>query len=305
MRIVDAQTVHAACGWTGLVASLAQSHRGPEPFTGLSALHHMDSAGHRDTFLNLPAWLPGVAMGVKSVTIFPGNERLPAIQAVYLLFDGETGEPGMLIDGTAMTYRKTAADSALGSQLLSSPAACTLLMVGAGALAPYLIAAHRTVRPSIDRVLVWNRSVAKAEALAESCGGSVTDLEAGVREADIVSCATASNLPLVEGRWLKPGVHLDLVGGFTPDMRECDDEAVRRARLFADSFRFAVDEPGDLGDPLKRGVIARDKIEADLFGLCRGTCAVNRKEDDITLFKNAGGGHLDLFTALHIQQTLK
>lgn len=304
MRIVDAGEVHRLCGWTELAASLAALHRKGEPLSARSELHFAGAKDQRDSFINLPAWLPGVALGLKSITVFPGNNRLPAVQAVYLLFDGETGEPQAMIDGTAMTYRKTAADSALGSQLLSAPDAHTLLMVGAGALAPYLIDAHRAVRPSIGRVLVWNRDAAKATKLAEACGGMVSALEAGVREADIICCATASTHPLVEGRWLKPGAHLDLVGGFTPDMRECDDEAVRRARLFVDSFRYGVDQPGDLGDPLRRGVIARDKIEADLFGLCGKDYAVNRKQDDITLFKNGGGGHLDLFTALHIRQNL-
>jgi ornithine cyclodeaminase len=205
------------------------------------------------------------------------------------------------MDATALTYRKTAADSALGSKLLSQPDAETLLMVGAGGLAPYLIAAHRAIRPSIRRVLVWNRSPDRAAALGEE----VADLEAAARSADIISCATASTTPLVEGRWLKPGTHLDLVGGFTPEMRECDDEAVKRARLFVDSRMFAIDQPGDLGSPLSRGIIGRDRIEADLFDLCGKNYSVGRTSGDITLYKNGGGSHLDLFTALYIFDRLK
>jgi ornithine cyclodeaminase len=245
-------------------------------------------------------------MGSKLITIMPDNPDrtgLPAIQALYALFDGRNGSALAAIDGTALTYRKTAADSGLGSRLLSRRGAKVLLMVGAGGLAPYLVAAHLAARPSLDTVLVWNRRMDKAGTLARSLaatGIAASELEPAVRQADIISCATASTAPLIDGRWLKPGAHLDLVGSFTPDMRECDDACVERARLFVDSRWFAIDQTGDLGDPIRRGIIARDRIEADLFELCPGSLEVERRPDDITLFKNAGGPHLDLFTALHI-----
>jgi alanine dehydrogenase len=230
---------------------------------------------------------------------------LPSVQALYPLFDGKNGAPLAVLDGTALTYRKTAADSALGSRLLSNPHSRILLMVGAGALSPYLIDAHRALRPSIERVLIWNRDRAKAAKLAKTLKAEVADdLERAVREADIVSCATSSTSPVVKGSWLKPGAHLDLVGSFTPEMREADDEAVKRARLFVDSRWFAIDQPGDLADPLRRGVIRRQDIEADLFELCRDGYDVNRKPEDITLFKNGGGAHLDLFTALFVWQNV-
>lgn len=304
MRFVSSEDVHRICVWTRLCDALAEAHRGPEPKVDRSEIHAMRD-GNRETFFNLPAWQPGVAMGTKVVTVFPGNRDLPAVQALYPLFDGATGAPLAVMDGTALTYRKTAADSALGSRLLSPPEARNLLMVGAGGLAPYLVEAHRAVRPTIEKVYVWNRDRAKAERLAQQAGARVVDeLEDAVGEADIISCATSATVPVIKGQWLKPGAHLDLVGGFTPDMRECDDEAVRRARLFVDSRWFAVDQPGDLGDPLRRGVIAREDIEADLFELCRDGYDVKRRPDDITLFKNGGGAHLDLFAALFIWRNL-
>jgi ornithine cyclodeaminase len=286
------------------VGALAESHRRPAPLVDRSELH-FERDGIRETYFNLPAWQPGIAMGTKIVTVMPRNPAesapLPAVQAAYVLCDGKTGAPLALIDGTALTYRKTAADSALGSSLLSRPDAATLLIVGAGGMAPYLLAAHRALRPSIRTTLLWNRSAEKAEALAELCGGkAVGDLASAVRSADIISCATASTVPLIRGDWLQPGAHLDLVGAFTPDMRECDDEAVLRARLFVDSRWFAIDQPGDLSSPLRRGVIQRDCIEGDLFDLCRKGLARPRAPGDITLFKNGGGAHLDLFTALFV-----
>lgn len=308
MQFVSAGNVHRLCDWGALIEALDEAHRGPIPLVGRSELHHKRD-GSRQTYFNLPAWQPQVAMGTKIVTVMPQNPAkeasLPAVQAAYVLCDGETGTPLAVIDGTALTYRKTAADSALGSRLLSHPDAAMLLMVGAGALAPFLIAAHRAVRPSIRKVLVWNRDSAKASALAASCRAkAVIDLEQAAREADIITCATSSTTPLVNGEWLKPGAHLDLVGSFTPEMRECDDEAVQRSRIFVDSRWFAIDQPGDLSSPLSRGIITRDHIEADLFDLCRSGLMRPRLPDEVTLFKNGGGAHLDLFTALFIWRAL-
>jgi ornithine cyclodeaminase len=310
-RLVTAEEVHELCAWEDLIEALAEGHRGPKPQVGRASLESGDGA-KRQSYIDMPAWQPGVAMGSKLVTVMPDNPDgagLPAVQALYCLFDGRTGSPLAVIDGTALTYRKTAADSALGSRLLSRNNSRVLLMVGAGGLAPYLVAAHLAARPSLDRVLVWNRRMDKAEALARELArtgvaASASELEPAVRLADIVSCATASTAPLVAGGWLRPGTHLDLVGGFTPDMRECDDDCVRRARLFVDSRWFAIDQAGDLGDPIRRGIVARDKVEADLFELCASASQFERRPGDITLFKNAGGAHLDLFTALHIWSRL-
>jgi len=312
--VVTADEVHRICRWEDLIGALALAHRRGKPLTDRSTLQ-WERGGERETYFNLPAALPGIAMGTKIVTVMPGNPAAgagaPAVQALYTLFDGKDGSPLAVIDGTALTYRKTAADSALGASLLSAPDPRVMLILGAGDLAPYLVHAHRAARPSIGRVLVWNRTGGKARGLVEELlrGGIeaevAQDLEAAVRAADLVSCATASRAPLVKGEWLKPGAHLDLVGGFTPDMRECDDEAVLRCRLFVDSRMFAIDQPGDLGDPMRRGVIAREKVEADLFDLCAEGHAVTRSPADVTLYKNGGGGHLDLYTALFIREKLQ
>ena len=313
MRVVGAEEVHRICGWRELVGALRMAHRGPRPLTARAALE-AELRGVTQTYFNLPAFLPGVAMGTKIATILPDNPDrhpdVPAIQALYALFDGQNGSPAAVIDGTALTYRKTAADSALGAQLLAREDVRVLTMVGAGGLAPYLARAHLALRPSLDRVLVWNRTPKRAEAMAaglreEGVDATATaDLDAAVRAGDILSCSTASTGPLVQGALVKPGAHLDLVGGYTPAMRECDDAAVRRARLFLDDAHGNLDLCGDLIDPIRRGVIARTQVEGDLFDLCREGFALRRRPEEVTLFKNGGGGHLDLFTALYIRERL-
>ena len=179
-------------------------------------------------------------------------------------------------------------------------------MVGAGDLAPYLIAGHLTVRPSIQRIAIWNRSPARAETLAprvEAGGRAVSateDLEAAARQADLICCATRALEPLIRGAWLKPGAHLDLVGGYTPEMREADDEAARRAGVFVDSRWYTRGEVGDIDGPIASGAISEADIQADLFQLCAGDHPGRGDEGEITLFKNGGGAHLDLMTARHL-----
>ena len=262
--------------------------------------------GSEQVFLGLPAWQPGESLGVKLVTVFPNNpvvSGIPSVQAVYVLFDGSDGRPLATMDGTELTYRKTAADSALGSRLLSRSDSRTLLMVGAGGLAPHLIAAHQQVRPSLERVLIWNRTHSKAEELATVVGGeAAVDLNEAVSSADIISTATMATEPLILGERLAPGTHLDLVGAFLPDRREVDDECIRRTTIFVDSRDAAVHECGDLVIPLESGLITKKAIRADLFQLCRGEHLGRQDSTEITLYENGGGGHLDLMTATFIRQ---
>src|SRR5882672_1936071 len=251
----------------------------------------------------------GRYMASKLITSFPGNldgGRLPAVQAVCVLFDGTNGRPLAVIDGTEITYWRTAADSALGASLLAPSSPTTLLVVGAGEMSRWLVRAHRTVRPSLQRVLIWNRTHQRAVDVAASLAqeGIVAepteDLDAATRAADLITTCTRSREPLVKGINLKPGVHLDLVGGYTPQTREADDEAARRALVFVDRRESAFDGVGDILGPIASGAIRKEDVLGDLYDLVPGVVQGRRAAADITLFKNAGGGHLDLMTAERI-----
>jgi ornithine cyclodeaminase len=305
VSIIDADEVARRAPYAQLVEALEAGHR--EPVASCQRIVYGPDGDQR-RFMALPAWQTsgagGGAIGIKLVTIFPENpgRGLPSVQAVVLLFDGATGEVVAMLDGTELTYRKTAADSALGSKLLSRPDSRTMLMVGAGGLGAHLIAAHRTVRPSIDRVLIWNRTRDKAQALVDAgiAHEVVDDLDAAVAEAEVISTATMAQRPLIKGALVRTGTHLDCVGAFLPDHREVDDEVVLRAEIFVDSREAAMHESGDLVIPTTAGTIEVTAVRADLFDLCRGEHIGRSGPDAITMFENGGGGHLDLMTAQHI-----
>lgn len=310
VRFIDGEEVRNHLDYVSLVDALEEAHRAPPPQAERLLMTARAPGEEQDAFLIWPAWQEGEALGIKLVTSFPKNPRgsdgLPAIQALYVLFDGRDGRPLALIDATELTFWKTAADSALGARFLARADVACLLMVGAGALAPALIAAHRAVRPSLERVLVWNRTPEKAAALAERlkleglAAQPVDALEPAVREADVISAATGARTPLIRGAWLRSGTHVDLVGGFTPEMREADDEAIRRAQIYVDSRWFTLALAGDLSQPLTEGVIFDTDVRGDLFELARGGTSGRTDPAAITLFKNAGGAHLDLITAAHL-----
>jgi ornithine cyclodeaminase len=219
-----------------------------------------------------------------------------------MLFDGKTGAPIATLDGSALTVRRTAAASALAADYLARKDAAILLVAGTGQRAPALVRAHATVRPIRD-VRIWGRTPDKAVALARSlnengfAATAVNDLETGVRDADIVTCATLATSPLIKGDWLKPGAHLDLVGGFTPDMREADDDAMRRGRIFVDTRDGALAEAGDLIDPIAAGAITASDVVGEMSELCRGTVAGRGAADEITVFKSVGAAIEDLAAA--------
>lgn len=247
------------------------------------------------TLLLMPAWEAGQAIGMKLATITPGNgpRGLPAVNAVYLLVDGPTGQPRALIEGASLTVRRTAAASALAARYLARTDASRMLMVGAGALSRPLIEAHCSQR-SIKRVQLWARDTKKRDAKVKELVAlglpvePADDLEKSAREADLISCATLSKEPLIRGAWLKSGAHLDLVGAFTPEMRESDDAAVGRASLFCDTRAGALKEGGDLVIPLKAGLITEAAVKADLADLARGKHKGRMSEDEVTLFKSVG-----------------
>ncbi len=294
-----------------LVPALRDMHKVPPEVLEDMLLEQPAVAGGVDRILNRAAWQQGKALGVKLATIFPNNGKdgsdLPSIQALYVLFDGTNGSPQAVMDGTVLTWRKTAADSALGASFLARDDVEHMVMVGAGSMAPELIKAHLSVRPSLRRVSIFNRSAGRADDLVarlstEVSGVSfirVDDLEAAVGEADLVCCATMSQTPVVSGAWLRPGTHLDLIGAYTAEMREADDEALRRGRLFVDSRDTTIRHIGELMIPLRTGVIAESDVLADLVDLCRGELPGRQTAEEITIFKNGGGGHLDLMTARH------
>jgi ornithine cyclodeaminase len=277
--------------------------------------HHygipMPNGEPEQTLLLMPAWESGKAIGMKMVTVTPGNgqRNLPAVQGVYLLLDGATGMPSALIDGPSLTARRTAAASALAADYLAREDAHLMLMVGAGALAVPLVEAHRSVRP-IRQVRLWARDAHKAAAKVKELvdlgiDAEIADnLEQSAREADVISCATLSTEPLIHGAWLKAGSHLDLIGAFTPQMRESDDVAIGRASLFVDTREGAMKEGGDIVQPLKAGLITAEAIKADLFDLARKTHRGRSTGAEVTLFKSVGTALEDFAAARLVVQRL-
>ena len=267
--------------------------------------HRVETYGTSDgTLLLTPAWQVNQSIGVKVATVFPDNgaKDLPAAQGVYLLMDGKTGMPQAVLDGNALTRRRTAAASALAASYLARPDSARLLVVGTGALAPELIDAHTTMLP-IKHVLVWGRSLDRAKKVAGRFHRpkfrieATADLEGAVRGAHVIACATPATEPLIRGDWLQPGAHLDLVGGVTPEMREADDDCIRRSRVFVDTRDGACAEAGDIVQPLRAGILTADDIAGDLYDLTRGQRAGRRFYDQITLFKSVGTALEDLCAA--------
>ena len=309
MRFVGADEIRRVLTFPLLIDAIEAAHRRPR-------IEIQDAMLGRDDaqYFVRHAVDAGRFMASKLITSFPGNLHdggsLPAVQAVCVLFDGSDGRPLAVLDGTEITYWRTAADSALGAKVLANPSPETLLIVGAGAMAGRLVRAHRAVRPSIRRVLVWNRSRERAvrlvEALtAEGIASEVRDdLSAATREADVVSTCTRSREPLIRGADLAPGAHLDLVGGYTPGTREADDEAMRRGRVFVDRRESAFDGVGDILQPIASGAIEASDVLGDLYDLVGDGREGRQSPADITVFKNAGGGHLDLMTAELIVERL-
>jgi alanine dehydrogenase len=277
-------------------------------------LSQPSTAGAQNDWLMLPAWQYGTCFGIKIATVFPGNaaRNLASVQGAYLLFDGETGETLCGMDGAMLTLRKTAANSAAAADWLARKEAETLCMVGAGALAPHLIEAHCAVRP-IRQVLWWNRSrpaveraiAALAPRLPKVALVAADDLHDAISFADIISTATMATEPLVKGVWLRSGTHLDLVGGYRPDMREADDDCINfAARHYVDARFTTLEVAGDLTQAIASGALDPASV-IDMEQVARGERPKRISEDEITWFKSGGGGHEDLATAWAVYKAFK
>jgi ornithine cyclodeaminase len=249
--------------------------------------------------LIMPAWEPGGLAGIKTVTVSPENAKQggPSILGVYSLIDTRTGQPLAMMDGPMITARRTAAASALASSYLSKKTASSMLMIGTGVLAEHLIEAHRSVR-QLDKVYIWGRSFEKAKVLADKVGAkAIEDRREVMSEADIITAATMTTDPLVHGELLRPGQHIDLIGAYRPDRREADDEVIRWATVFVDTFETALHETGDIVQPMASGLLKREDMPAEMADLCRGDHPGRTCNDQITLFKSCGAALEDLAAA--------
>ncbi len=282
--------------WQGLTDAFLADHKRPKAQIGDTFLYRGE-----DTMLTRSAWIDGLGSAVKTANIMPGNPARgePMIHGAVNLYDDVTGFLQAIVNFHLVTKWKTAGDSVLGARLLARPDSEVILIVGAGTVGRNLREAYGALFPSA-RFLIWNRSPNAAEAFAAECDKTtaIASLEEGVRQADIVTSATMTTEPLIKGAWLQPGQHIDLIGAYRPDMREADDEVLTRARLFVDSRDTVLDHIGEFKDPLARGVISRDDVLGDLYDAKTGV--FTRSPEDITLYKNGGGAHLDLMTSRYI-----
>lgn len=285
----------ALLDWLDLTKALASGHDLPKAEIGDTFLYR-----DPDTLLSRAAWIDGLGMAVKTATVFPRNpdHGQPMVNGSVCLYSDADGTLEALIDFHLVTKWKTAGDSLLAARRLARPDSGEILIAGAGTVGHSLCEAFAEGFPGA-RIRLWNRTVAKAEALAAEIGNVevAADLEQAVKRADIVVCATMSSEPVILGDWLHPGQHVNLIGAYRPDMREADDTALRRARIFVDSRDTTVAHIGELKIPIEQGVISAQDVIADFYDLADFT---RRSEDEITLFKNGGGAHLDLMTSRYI-----
>lgn len=256
------------------------------------------------TLLLMPAWNPSKNAGVKIVTVSPENGQfeMPSIQGAYIYFDATKGSIKAILEAKSLTVKRTAAASALASSFLSKKNASSLLMIGTGALSVNLIKAHASVRP-IKQVFIWGRNFEKAKYICESLKNEefkiipINNIEEKVSEVDIISCATLSKTPLVLGKYLKKGQHIDLVGAYKKDMREADDETISKASVYLDTYQGGLKESGDIVIPLQNGTLKKEDIKADLFQLCSNQKKGRNNQEETTVFKSVGHALEDLAAA--------
>lgn len=297
MEIIPFAEAQERLDWLALTDALEAGHGMPKAEIRDSFLYRGD-----DTVLSRAAWIDGLGIAVKTATIFPGNKAIGKdnINGGVSLFSDKDGTLEAVLDFHLVTKWKTAGDSLLAARKLARKGSRAVLIVGAGTVASSLREAYGAAFPDAT-FTVWNRSRAGAEALAAAFPGMAVanDLETAVRRADIVSSATMTTEPILKGEWLQPGQHVDLIGAYRPDMREADDAALQRARIFVDSRETTIEHIGEIKSPIESGVIGKADIQADYYDLPGGEFA-RGSDEEITLFKNGGGAHLDLMTCAYI-----
>ncbi len=294
MRFIGKEA-EAGLTWQGLIAAIEAGHKLPR-----AEINDLFLYRGNDTMLDRAAWISGLGALVKVATICPANAALgkPTVNGVVNLFDDQTGELTALVDFHLVTKWKTAGDSLLSASRLARKDSQRFLLVGAGTVARSMVQAYRAIWPEAQ-FTVWSRTRASAKAMGLPVAD---DLEAAVRCADVICTATMSKEPLIKGEWLQPGQHLDLIGAYTPHMREVDDAAMARARVFVDSRATTVHHIGEIMAPLQSGALREADIVADFYD---DPALFSRKsEDEITIAKNGGGAHLDLMTAHYIAQSI-
>ncbi|WP_295117454.1 ornithine cyclodeaminase family protein [uncultured Chitinophaga sp.] len=275
--------------------------------------HHFYSlpGGIDNTLILMPSW-NNEYMGIKQVIVAPGNasQSLPSIHALYTILDARTGVPLAMMNAAMLTSIRTACTSALAADYLAAKDAKTLLVAGTGKVARHMVPAHKSVR-NYERVMIWGRNEERArdmQALLQQSGHEtevVTNLEEAVKAADVISCSTMAETPIIHGEWLHPGQHLDLVGSYKPGMREADDQVILSSSLFVDSRAGALHESGELGEPIKNGLIEAEDVEADIVELCSGKHHGRSAAHEITLFKSMGLAIEDLTAALLVYNKVK
>lgn len=291
MTEIVPKEAEACLTWPGLLQAFEAGHRRPR-----AEIRDMFLYRGQDTLLDRAAWIDGLGALVKVATIFPGNaaRSLPTIFGAVTLFDDVTGDLSAIVDFHLVTKWKTAGDSLLSASRLARRDARNFLLVGAGAVARSMVEAYSAIFPDA-RFTVWSRTRASAEAMGLPVAD---DLETAVRRADVICTATMATQPLIRGDWLQPGQHLDLIGAYKPGMREVDDRAMQRARLFVDSRATTIHHIGELMDPIASGAITQADVIADFYD--DPALFARRSDDEITIAKNGGGAHLDLMTADYI-----
>ena len=283
--------------WHGLMEAFREGHRLPKAEIGDTLLYR-----GQDTLLSRAAWIDGVGSLVKTANIFPGNPGIgkPLILGAVNVYSDIDGSLLALVDFELVTKWKTAGDSLLGAMQLARKDSETILIVGAGAVGHSLRQAYGALFPDA-RFLIWNRTISKAEEFAATYPGTevATDLETAVRRADIVTSATMVTEPILNGEWFQPGQHIDIIGAYRPDMREVNDAAITRSSIHVDSRDTTIGHIGEIQNPIDRGLISEADILSDFYDLDAGRMT-RRSQDEITLFKNGGGAHLDLMTSRYI-----